>query len=65
MFCNHQMRESESEKYLGDYLCSSLAESVFVTVQRRKGLAMRLISEMKMTIEDLRINSVGGQMAGL
>ena len=59
------MRESKSEKYLGYYVCSSLPESVFITVQRRKGLAMRLISEMKVTIEDFRINSVGGLMAGL
>ena len=65
MFCQKQMRLSESEKYLGDYMCTSLSESVFVTVQRRKGLAMRLISELKVTIEDVRINTVGGLTAGL
>ena len=43
----------------------SLSESVFTTVQRRKGLACRLISEIKVTIEDIRINTVGGLKAGL
>ena len=59
------MRLSESEKYLGDFMSSSLSDSVFVTVQRRKGLAMRLISELKVTVEDIRINTVGGLLAGL
>ena len=65
MFCNEEMKIRESEKYLGDYVSYSLSDSVFKTVQRRKGLAKRLTSEIKVTIEDIRCNTVGGLVAGL
>ena len=42
-----------------------MSDSVFRTVQQRKGLSKRLISEIKVTIEDIRINTVGGLIAGL
>ena len=51
-FCNEVMRISDSEKYLGDYISSSLSESVFKTIQKRKGLAMRLICEIKVTLKE-------------
>ena len=65
MFCYERMKLSESEKYLGDYLSYSLSESVFTTLKRRKGLTMRLISEIKVTVEDIRYNHLGGLITGL
>ena len=65
MFCNQEMVINESEKYLGDMICSTLPESVFITVQRRKGLGLKLISEIKLTIEDCRSHIIGGLMSGL
>ena len=59
------MRLSESEKYLNDYMSSCFSESVFVTVQRKKCVSLRLISELKLTVEDVRVNAVGGLSAGL
>ena len=66
MFCGKTMKISESDiKYLGDYLSFSLAESVFTTVQKRKGLTMRQISEIRITIEDIRSNQLGGILTGI
>ena len=65
IFCNQPMQTSESEKYLGDYVGSSLSESVFVTVLKRKGLSLKLISEIKLTIEDCRSKVLGGILTGL
>ena len=65
MFCNSIMKSSASEKYLGDYMSHSLSESVFITVQRRKGPTMRLINEIKFTIEDIRANNTGGLVTGI
>ena len=65
MFCGQQMKMVKSERYLGDYIGHSLAESVFITVQKRKGLCKRLISEIKVTLKDCRINVIGGLTTGL
>ena len=65
IFCNDKMKLSESEKYLGDHLSFSLPESVFITLQKRKGLVMRLINEIKVTVEDIRSNHLGGLLTGL
>ena len=65
IFCNGIMTIKESEKYLGDHLSFSLSESVFITVQKRKGLTMRLISEIKITIEDIRSDQLGGLVTGI
>ena len=43
----------------------SLSESVFQTILKRKGLVLRLISEIKVTLEDCRSNKVGGLVVGL
>ena len=59
------MKVNESERYLGDFLGSSLSESVLKTIQNRKGLTMRLINEIKVTVEDYKANSVGGLTLGL
>ena len=64
-FCKKPMKVKEFDQYLGDFIGSSLSESVFETIKRRKGLVYRLISEIKVTVEDCRSNSVGGILAGL
>ena len=53
-FCNAITNQRESVKYLCDYISSSLPESVFVTIKKRRGLCLKLISEIKVTIEDCR-----------
>ena len=65
IFCNKVMKVSSCDKYLGDYVSSNLPDSVFRTIQKRKGLSKRLISEIKVTVEDIRSNCVGGIVAGL
>ena len=65
LFCNKKMKISESDKYLGDYMSSSLSESVLITIQKRKGLCFKLISEIKLTVEDCRSHVVGGLKSGL
>ena len=59
------MKLKESEGYLGDFMGSSLSESVLKTIQTKKGLTMRLINEIKVTVEDYKANSVGGLTIGL
>ena len=65
IFCGKSIKTLESEKYLGDYFGVSLPESVFITVQKRRGMCERLIREIKVTIEDCRSDSVGGLITGL
>ena len=64
-FCGQPVKQLESEKYLGDYFGTSLSESVFITVQKRKGMCERLIREIKVTVEDCRSETVGGLITGL
>ena len=59
------MKVFESEWYLGDILGSSLSQSVFLTILKRKSLVLELISEIRVTIDDCRSNSVGGLKVGL
>ena len=65
IFCGQPIRNLESEKYLGDYFGVSISESVYITVQKRKGMCERLIREIKVTVEDCRSDSVGGLITGL
>ena len=65
MFCGKPMQVFESERYLGDFLGSSVPQSVFLTIQRRKGLVLRLISEIRVTLKDIRSDSIGGLIVGL
>ena len=44
---------------------SSLSESCFQTILQRKGLVNRIISEIKVTIEDCRSNTIGGIFVGM
>ena len=65
MFCGQKMTVSESDKYLGDYMSSSLSESIFTTVNKRKGLVKRLISEIKIVVQDIKSESVGSLHVGI
>ena len=65
MFCGKPMNIFECERYLGDFISSSLQESVFQTIQRRRGLVLKLINEIRVTIKDCRSNSLGGLLVGL
>ena len=48
-------------KYLGDYLCEEgLGASVAMTVEKRKGLVMSAIYEIRSLIDDCRSHVVGG-----
>ena len=59
------MKVFESEKWLGDTLGASQSQSVFLTIQKRKGLIMRVISEIRVTLNDCRSDTVGGLVVGL
>ena len=59
------MKIFASERWLGDHFGSSLSESVFLTIQKRKGMIQRLISEIRITINDCRSNTIGGLLVGL
>ena len=51
--CGTVMKEETEMKYLGDWISSSgLAESVALTVRRRRGLATLSIYETRSIIED-------------
>ena len=65
IFCGKPMTVFDSERYLGDILGSSLPQSVFLTILKRKGLVLKLISEIRVTIDDCRSSSVGGLIVGL
>ena len=59
------MQVFESERYLGEILGNNLADSVILTIQKRKGLVQRLISEIRVTIDDCRSDTIGGLFVGL
>ena len=63
--CGNLMKMVNSEKYLGDYLSHTLAESVDVTVNKRKGLVIKLIHEIRTVVDDFRANTAGGLITGL
>ena len=60
-----KMKQVESEKYLGDQICSGLANCVLATVNKRKGLTMKSIFDVRAVVDDLRCSVVGGIRAGL
>ena len=66
MLCNQQMTCVSEAKYLGDWICEDgLEESVACTVNKRKGLAISSIYEIRSVVEDCRIMLCGGVLAGL
>ena len=54
------MKRKTHEKYLGEILCSGLAESVIATVKKRKGQVMLAINEIASIVSDTRANTIGG-----
>ena len=55
-----------TEKYLGDFFhCEGLAKSAETTVNKRFGLALNSVIELKCVIEDFRMHKLGGINCGL
>ena len=55
-----------TEKYLGDFFhCEGLQKSVEITVNKRFGLALNAVVELKCVIEDFRMHKLGGISCGL
>ena len=66
MLCGASMKEEKHAKYLGDWIsCDGLADSVNVTVKKRKGLVTLSIYEIRAVIDDCRSQVCGGLTAGL
>ena len=64
--CGNPMKEKVSDKYLGDYIHSGGTEaSVLCTVQNRFGRIKSNIIEARAIIDDCRVNTVGGLVAGI
>ena len=60
------MKESESEKYLGDYFHSKgNHQSIITTVKNRYGKAIEAVLDIKNIIEDVRSSVVGGIQSGI
>ena len=55
MLNGDKMKEVKVVKYLGDYLCQDLEESVHQTVVKRLGLAKHAAYELRTIIEDTRV----------
>ena len=64
-FCGKPMQVFESERYLGEIMGKNISESVFLTILKRKGLVMRIISEIRVTLDDCRSDTIGGITVGL
>ena len=58
--CKKPMEEMNEMKFLGDYLCVDLEESVHKTVVKRAGMAKMAINEIRTVIEDTRASQLGG-----
>ena len=60
------MKQENQAKYLGDWIsCNGLADSVAVTVSKRKGLVIQSIYETRAVVDDCRSQVCGGLTAGL
>ena len=58
--CDKLMKESQTIKYLGDSLCSTLEDSVHQTVLKRVGIAKKSIIDIRTVVEDKRAEHIGG-----
>ena len=66
ILCGDQMKQKVNDKYLGDYLhCHGTEASVSCTISNRQGRTSLSIIESRAIIDDCRINTVGGLMAGI
>ena len=64
--CGKELKLSDHERYLGDYLSSGgLSESVKTTIAKRKGFVISNIYNIRNIIEDCRANIAGGIIAGI
>ena len=64
--CKHEMKPSKAEKYLGDMISEDgLGESAHATVLGRKGQTVMAIIEITSVVNDCRVTSVGGLVAGI
>ena len=60
------MKHEDNAKYLGDWLSyHGLADSVHLTVKKRKGLVSQAIFEIRSVVDDFRSGVCGGLTAGL
>ena len=60
------MKQVAKEKYLGDQIsCFGLAASVTATIDKRKGIVIQKIFEIKSVIDDCRSHVTGGITTGL
>ena len=60
------MKEKPSEKYLGDLIHEKgLKESVAATIKSREGRINAAILEVRSIIDDFRVQTIGGTLAGL
>ena len=60
------MKKFKEAKYLGDWISEKgLSESVVCTVNKRKGLAIAAIHEIRSVVDDCRSNICGGLQVGL
>ena len=64
---NHiKVKMKQEDKYLGDYIhCLGLAKSVESTVNKRYGICMLQVIEIKSVIEEFRMHSLGAINSGL
>ena len=65
ILCNREIKQVESNKYLGCYLAQTVSDSISVTVSNRIGLASRSIYEIRAIIEDSRSQSLGSVEVGI
>ena len=64
--CGKNMVHETSVKYLGDIISEKgLADSVTLTINKRKGLVIKAIYDIRCVIDDCRSHTVGGLVAGI
>ena len=59
ILCGEKMRETNSLKYLGDYLGFDLETSVYQTIVKRVGIVKQTTIEIRAVIEDTRADKLG------
>ena len=60
------LKEKSSYNYLGDVIhMDGVSKSALATIKQREGRIINAINEVKSIIEDCRMQSVGGALAGL
>ena len=64
--CGKEMKRSDSEKWLGDYIhCLGNGDSIITTIKKRYGLAISTIMDIRNIVEDSRASVTGGIMTGI